>query len=112
MQKINSILLILVFFSLINQVSAQDLPLCEDGATRPCGSNIGACEPGTRVCIEGNWSDCSGGKGPKLEICGNGLDENCNSLTDECPLSAGMVLILIGNIVIGFAGVLVILSVD
>ncbi|RMF06668.1 hypothetical protein D6764_01765 [Candidatus Woesearchaeota archaeon] len=55
---------------------------CVDGETQVCGSNIGACEFGTRTCIGGSWSDCEGGTGPVEEVC-NGVDDDCDMLVDE-----------------------------
>lgn len=59
---------------------------CIDGATEPCGSDIGACEFGSRSCTDGLWSSCSGGVTPVDEVCGNGIDDNCDGEVDEsCP---------------------------
>ncbi|RYE93555.1 MAG: hypothetical protein EOO75_04090 [Myxococcales bacterium] len=53
-----------------------------DGATQACGSDVGACEPGTQVCQDGEFGGCSGGVGPSLEVC-NGVDDNCDGAIDE-----------------------------
>ncbi len=54
-----------------------------DGLTRPCGPSEGVCVPGTETCTAGVWGPmCVGGVGPSPEIC-DGLDNNCNSSTDE-----------------------------
>jgi len=58
---------------------------CIDGETRLCGSNVGVCEAGTRVCVNGVWGDCVVGVGPEEEIC-DGLDNNCDSVVDEVCL--------------------------
>ncbi len=61
------------------------LDACTDGESRICGSAYGVCETGMSTCIKGEWTECVGEKGPDsdIDICGNGLDDNCNGLTDE-----------------------------
>jgi hypothetical protein len=66
---------------------------CLPGATQTqaCGSTVGACKAGTqsRTCTESclwpSWSSC-GGTGyvpPSAEVCGDGIDNDCNGGTDE-----------------------------
>ncbi len=55
---------------------------CVNGATLPCGTDVGACELGTQTCVSGEWGPCLGGVGPATEVCGGG-DEDCDGLTDE-----------------------------
>ena len=66
---------------------------CQPGATQTqaCGSTVGACKAGTqsRTCTESclwpAWSSC-GGTGyvaPSAEVCGDGVDNDCNGGTDE-----------------------------
>lgn len=66
---------------------------CQPGATQmqACGSTVGACKAGTqsRICTESclwpAWSNC-GGTGyvpPSAEVCGDGVDNDCNGGTDE-----------------------------
>ena len=66
---------------------------CQPGATQTqaCGSTVGACKAGTqsRTCTESclwpAWSGC-GGAGyvpPSAEVCGDGVDNDCNGATDE-----------------------------
>jgi len=55
---------------------------CVNGATLPCGMDVGACELGTQTCVGGEWGACLGGVGPATEVCGGG-DEDCDGLTDE-----------------------------
>lgn len=57
---------------------------CTPPDTRPCGSDVGACELGTEQCSpEGQWSGiCEGGQPPTSEIC-DGVDQNCNGLRDD-----------------------------
>lgn len=71
--------IILLSFPL--QAGAQ---FCHANETKPCPS-IGICNGSARLCIDGAWGDCEGGvQSEKYEICGNGLDDNCNGLVDEC----------------------------
>ncbi len=49
-----------------------------------CGESTGTCEPGTTQCEDGELV-CSGSVGPTTETC-NGLDDDCDIVTDEgCP---------------------------
>ncbi len=51
----------------------------------PNTKDVGPCKAGTKTCaLNGlSWSDCTGEVLPEAEICGNGIDENCNDDTDE-----------------------------
>ncbi len=64
---------------------------CESGMSRPCGTDVGVCQAGVQVCTDGVWGDqCLGQVGPQTEVCGNGLDDNCNGLVDEgCTIDPG-----------------------
>ncbi|GMV44079.1 MAG: hypothetical protein AMXMBFR64_57950 [Myxococcales bacterium] len=54
---------------------------CTEGQVEACGESKGECEPGTRECIDGLWSDCTGGKGKTTETC-NGKDDDCDGVVD------------------------------
>jgi hypothetical protein len=63
---------------------------CAPGATRACYSGapgtagVGLCAGGTQRCdARGTWGACENEVTPKGEICGNGIDENCNGTPDE-----------------------------
>jgi len=57
--------------------------ICHNGETKPCGSSIGECEPGVRLCVNNDWSnECQNLIGPLDEIC-DGKDNNCNGIVDE-----------------------------
>jgi hypothetical protein len=58
---------------------------CVSGQTQVCGTDEGRCEPGITTCVNGFWGACVGFIGPVAEICGNGIDENCNGVADEAP---------------------------
>ncbi|MBI2498886.1 hypothetical protein HYV88_01440 [Candidatus Woesearchaeota archaeon] len=58
---------------------------CTSGQTRSCGvTDEGACELGTQTCnIDGTWGFCVGNIDPVTEICFDGLDNDCDGVTDN-----------------------------
>ena len=55
----------------------------DNGVTRPCGSDTGACQRGTEACAAGAWDGrCRNNVEPSLEVC-NSLDDNCDGAVDE-----------------------------
>ena len=61
---------------------------CVPGDTMSCGTDVGVCSSGTRVCnASGQWSTvCSGAVGPlesPAEVSCNGLDDDCDGFVDE-----------------------------
>lgn len=73
--------------------------ICSPGAqeSSACGSDVGACQAGTSsrtctaACTWEAWSACGGTYvGPTTEICGNGLDDDCNGIADEVCNSVAM----------------------
>ena len=55
---------------------------CSDGERLPCGTDVGACQPGTQECDGGVWGACVGGVRPAQETC-DGEDNDCDGKTDE-----------------------------
>jgi hypothetical protein len=56
---------------------------CTLGATRPCGTDEGACVAGNQLCDSaGSWGACTGAVGPAAELC-NLVDDDCDAATDE-----------------------------
>ncbi|MBX3273866.1 MAG: hypothetical protein KF729_26615 [Sandaracinaceae bacterium] len=63
---------------------------CTDGASRSCGSDVGACVAGAQICAAGAWGTCLGAIGPRPETCDGTLDENCNGVVDDgCACTNG-----------------------
>jgi hypothetical protein len=62
---------------------------CTTGETRPCGIDTGICSAGNESCVSGYWVGiCSGEVGPVAEICGDGLDNDCDGEADELDTCA------------------------
>ena len=57
----------------------------DESLVEPCGSTIGACQPGVRICADGIWSACAGAIEPSPETC-DGTDEDCDDAIDEAPI--------------------------
>jgi hypothetical protein len=64
---------------------------------------IGVCVAGVQTCASGTFGTCSGAIGPSAEICGDDLDNDCDTGTDEigdCPVpvtDAGMPMVDAGS---------------
>jgi hypothetical protein len=58
---------------------------CTDGEERQCGpaTDEGECRLGKSVCASGTWVPCMGAVYPAEEICGDGLDNDCDGESDE-----------------------------
>jgi hypothetical protein len=67
---------------------------CSPNETQVChpyamgASELGTCQPGTQTCAAdgefGKWGPCIGGAGPADELCGNGMDEDCDGTDSPC----------------------------
>jgi hypothetical protein len=58
--------------------------LCAVNETEPCGSDVGACEYGTRKCGPlCEWGSCTGGTVSKTEVCDGYNDEDCDGTVDN-----------------------------
>jgi hypothetical protein len=82
----------------VNQNNGDDPPgtvdappgVCSPGEQRSCydgpagTAGVGTCTAGTQTCTDaGLWGACEGQVLPTAEVCGNGLDDNCNGTVDE-----------------------------
>ncbi len=62
--------------------------VCADGDSRPCYTgpvgtrDVGECRAGTETCAAGAWGPCQGEVTPVAEDCSDGLDNDCDDLTD------------------------------
>jgi len=74
--------------------NTQDCPLepeCESGDTITCSTDLlGVCSAGTQTCGQsGFWGECVQNVQPMQEICGNGVDEDCNGSNATCHSRSG-----------------------
>ncbi len=57
---------------------------CAKGEQGVCGTDVGACEFGTRTCDSTcHWGQCLGGKTPTDEVCEGSVDEDCDGTVDN-----------------------------
>jgi hypothetical protein len=62
--------------------NAGDTQACYDGQSGTEG--VGPCTGGNQTCdSDGQWGNCAGEVVPTGEVCGDGIDNNCNGMTDE-----------------------------
>ena len=65
-------------------------PVCTPGATLPCyggpagTAGVGACHAGAQACLPdgSGYGACTGEVTPQAEVCGNGIDDNCDGVVD------------------------------
>ncbi len=82
--------------------------VCTPGASEPCyggeptTEGVGECKAGMRVCDGSGaaWGACEGEVTPATDVCGDGLDQDCNGTPDdaamcatdpECPQLGGLI---------------------
>ena len=58
---------------------------CYSGS--PATLGVGVCAGGKRDCAGDQWGECVGSTLPSEEICGDGLDNDCNGQVDDNCLS-------------------------
>lgn len=64
------------------------------GTTGPCGGGLGACTPGNYSCDGSGPTPvitCVGEVLPTTELCGDGIDNNCNGIVDGICIGQGCV---------------------
>lgn len=79
----------IVLLFTLSGCSESSRPLeCAEGDTRSCytgpegTAGRGICRSGTQTCRDGAWGACEGEVLPAEEICGDGVDNDCNGLDD------------------------------
>ncbi len=67
-------------------------PGCPAGQQKSCyhgpagTQGKGSCKAGTSTCQpNGTWGPCAGAVVPRKEVCGNGVDEDCDGKDVACP---------------------------
>lgn len=55
--------------------------MCVGSESRPCLGAAGLCANGLEICGGGTFSACS--VSPQAEVCGDGLDQDCDGTTDD-----------------------------
>ena len=78
-----------------------DIAECSDGETRSCGtSDVGMCGLGLETCGGGAWGACVGAVEPVSEICDNGQDDDCDGFDDasDVDCAAGPASLVIAQV--------------
>lgn len=64
---------------------------CSGSETRACYTGpagtqgVGICRGGMQTCSSGAFGACMGEITPRAEVCGNGVDEDCDGADRPCP---------------------------
>jgi hypothetical protein len=72
-----------VMWAANNYKQGETAVICNNGETKTCGSSIGVCEQGIQTCVNNQWGSCVGAVNPVTEVCGDGLDNDCDGQVDE-----------------------------
>lgn len=56
---------------------------CSGAEVEPCGSDVGACQQGSRTCEGQLFGACVGEVAPAPELCADAIDNDCDGATDE-----------------------------
>ena len=59
---------------------------CYNGPATTAG--VGACKTGQQACSGGSLGPCEGAVEPATELCGNGMDDDCDDAIDELECAA------------------------
>lgn len=63
---------------------------CADGDVAVCSTGLeGICSVGQKICVAGEWSECSQSAQAVVEVCDNGQDDDCDGLTDGADSNCG-----------------------
>lgn len=66
---------------MVTQCNMGDSRECYSGA--PGTEEVSPCQKGTQSCDGNAWGPCTGDVTPQNEICGDGIDQNCDGVPDD-----------------------------
>ncbi|WPB77998.1 hypothetical protein KYC5002_02375 [Archangium violaceum] len=95
---------------------------CIPGERIACGTDVGVCEKGSRLCgAEGTYGICEGEVVPSVEFCGDSKDNDCDGkvdrwdafqLTDEHDLESSVAAVAVDRSLVGKPNTLLIATVE